>query len=62
MAEKRASYPTIPEQYWIQTAEWQDVTENDTLIPVRHPEYGEVTLEASGNFGSGGQAAWERSR
>lgn len=41
------------ENEWIKRIVWSSVTENDTCSPVKAPEYGEVTIQAAGTFGTG---------
>ncbi len=42
------------ENEWIKRIVWTPVTESDTCVAVKAPEYGEVTIQASGDFGTGG--------
>jgi hypothetical protein len=54
VAEITGQWQQDIENDWIRRVTWTGVTESDTFAPVKCPEYGEVTLQAAGTFGTGG--------
>lgn len=54
MAEITYDWQQDIENDWIRRVVWEGVTESDTCAPVKCPEFGEVTMQVAGDFGTGG--------